>query len=125
MAIEVDGNESDLYGFAGTPIYLSPEVIKNDPYGKPVDIWACGVILYILLVGDLPFWNTDKNDLFFLIKTGSLNDTSKEWHSISSNAKDLILKMLTPDPERRLTASEALKHPWIQVNQIKKRNYFI
>ena len=58
-------------GFAGTPGYLSPEVLKKEPYGKPVDIWACGVILYILLVGYPPFWDEDQHRLYAQIKTGS------------------------------------------------------
>ena len=58
-------------GFAGTPGYLSPEVLKKDPYGKPVDIWACGVILYILLVGYPPFWDEDQHKLYAQIKAGA------------------------------------------------------
>lgn len=75
-------------GFAGTPGYLSPEVLKKEPYGKPVDIWACGkideeenrtknficslgVILYILLVGYPPFWDEDQHRLYNQIKAGA------------------------------------------------------
>lgn len=58
-------------GFAGTPGYLSPEVLKKEPYGKPVDIWACGVILYILLVGYPPFWDEDQHRLYAQIKSGA------------------------------------------------------
>lgn len=61
----------DLKGFAGTPGYLSPEVLKKEPYGKPVDIWACGVILYILLVGYPPFWDEDQHRLYGQIKAGA------------------------------------------------------
>ena len=58
-------------GFAGTPGYLSPEVLKKEPYGKAVDIWACGVILYILLVGYPPFWDEDQHRLYAQIKAGA------------------------------------------------------
>ena len=58
-------------GFAGTPGYLSPEVLKKEPYGKAVDIWACGVILYILLVGSPPFWDEDQHRLYAQIKAGA------------------------------------------------------
>ena len=57
-----------LVGFAGTPGYLSPEVLRKDPYAKGVDMWACGVVLYILLVGYPPFWDDDQHRMFQLIK---------------------------------------------------------
>lgn len=57
-------------GFAGTPGYLAPEVVRKEPYGRPVDLWACGVILYILLVGYPPFWDDNQSRLFELIKAG-------------------------------------------------------
>ena len=60
-----------LTGFAGTPGYLSPEVLKKEPYAKAVDIWACGVILYILLVGYPPFWDEDQHRLYAQIKAGA------------------------------------------------------
>jgi calcium/calmodulin-dependent protein kinase (CaM kinase) II len=64
LAIEVQGDQQAWFGFAGTPGYLSPEVLKKEPYGKAVDIWACGVILYILLVGYPPFWDEDQHRLY-------------------------------------------------------------
>lgn len=71
MAIEVQGDQQAWFGFAGTPGYLSPEVLKKEPYGKAVDIWACGVILYILLVGYPPFWDEDQHRLYAQIKAGT------------------------------------------------------
>lgn len=71
LAIEVQGEQQAWFGFAGTPGYLSPEVLKKEPYGKPVDIWACGVILYILLVGYPPFWDEDQHKLYAQIKAGT------------------------------------------------------
>ncbi|XP_025836399.1 calcium/calmodulin-dependent protein kinase type II subunit delta-like [Agrilus planipennis] len=71
LAIEVQGDQQAWFGFAGTPGYLSPEVLKKEPYGKPVDIWACGVILYILLVGYPPFWDEDQHRLYAQIKAGA------------------------------------------------------
>jgi len=69
LAVELEHpSEPSWYGFAGTPGYLSPEVLKREPYGKPVDIWACGVILYILLVGYPPFWDEDQKRLYSQIK---------------------------------------------------------
>ncbi|KPP67110.1 hypothetical protein Z043_114331 [Scleropages formosus] len=100
-------------GFAGTPGYLSPEVLRKDPYGKAVDLWACGVILYILLVGYPPFWDEDQHRLYQQIKAGAYDFPSPEWDTVTPEAKDLINKMLTINPAKRITASEALKHPWI------------
>ncbi|XP_011142935.2 calcium/calmodulin-dependent protein kinase type II alpha chain isoform X6 [Harpegnathos saltator] len=113
LAIEVQGEAQAWYGFAGTPGYLSPEVLKKEPYGKPVDIWACGVILYILLVGYPPFWDEDQHRLYAQIKAGSYDYPSPEWDTVTPEAKNLINQMLTVNPGKRITASEALKHPWI------------
>ncbi|XP_075589003.1 calcium/calmodulin-dependent protein kinase II isoform X11 [Dermatophagoides farinae] len=113
LAIEVQGEQQAWYGFAGTPGYLSPEVLKKDPYGKPVDIWACGVILYILLVGYPPFWDEDQHRLYAQIKAGAYDYPSPEWDTVTPEAKNLINSMLTVNPAKRITAAEALKHPWI------------
>ncbi|XP_076374399.1 calcium/calmodulin-dependent protein kinase II isoform X33 [Megalopta genalis] len=113
LAIEVQGDAQAWFGFAGTPGYLSPEVLKKEPYGKPVDIWACGVILYILLVGYPPFWDEDQHRLYAQIKAGSYDYPSPEWDTVTPEAKNLINQMLTVNPSKRITASEALKHPWI------------
>ncbi|XP_076296513.1 calcium/calmodulin-dependent protein kinase II isoform X24 [Lasioglossum baleicum] len=113
LAIEVQGDAQAWFGFAGTPGYLSPEVLKKEPYGKPVDIWACGVILYILLVGYPPFWDEDQHRLYAQIRAGSYDYPSPEWDTVTPEAKNLINQMLTVNPSKRITASEALKHPWI------------
>ncbi|TNM93410.1 hypothetical protein fugu_001586 [Takifugu bimaculatus] len=76
LAIEVQGDQQAWFGFAGTPGYLSPEVLRKDPYGKPVDMWACGVILYILLVGYPPFWDEDQHRLYQQIKAGAYDQRS-------------------------------------------------
>ncbi|XP_038587084.1 calcium/calmodulin-dependent protein kinase type II delta 1 chain isoform X5 [Micropterus salmoides] len=113
LAIEVQGDQQAWFGFAGTPGYLSPEVLRKDPYGKPVDMWACGVILYILLVGYPPFWDEDQHRLYQQIKAGAYDFPSPEWDTVTPEAKDLINKMLTINPGKRVTATDALKHPWI------------
>ncbi|XP_056901901.1 calcium/calmodulin-dependent protein kinase type II subunit gamma isoform X6 [Takifugu flavidus] len=113
LAIEVQGDQQAWFGFAGTPGYLSPEVLRKDPYGKPVDIWACGVILYILLVGYPPFWDEDQHKLYQQIKAGAYDFPSPEWDTVTPEAKNLINQMLTINPAKRITADQALKHPWI------------
>uniref|UniRef100_A0A673B5A5 calcium/calmodulin-dependent protein kinase n=1 Tax=Sphaeramia orbicularis TaxID=375764 RepID=A0A673B5A5_9TELE len=89
LAIEVQGDQQAWFGFAGTPGYLSPEVLRKDPYGKPVDMWACGVILYILL-----------HRLYQQIKAGAYDFPSPEWDTVTPEAKDLINKMLTINPAK-------------------------
>ncbi|XP_076007079.1 calcium/calmodulin-dependent protein kinase (CaM kinase) II beta 1 isoform X13 [Genypterus blacodes] len=113
LAIEVQGEQQAWFGFAGTPGYLSPEVLRKEAYGKPVDIWACGVILYILLVGYPPFWDEDQHKLYQQIKAGAYDFPSPEWDTVTPEAKNLINQMLTINPTKRITAQEALKHPWV------------
>uniref|UniRef100_A0A8C8E287 calcium/calmodulin-dependent protein kinase n=1 Tax=Oryzias sinensis TaxID=183150 RepID=A0A8C8E287_9TELE len=113
LAIEVQGDQQAWFGFAGTPGYLSPEVLRKEAYGKPVDIWACGVILYILLVGYPPFWDEDQHKLYQQIKAGAYDFPSPEWDTVTPEAKNLINQMLTINPTKRITAQEALKHPWV------------
>ncbi|XP_039639998.1 calcium/calmodulin-dependent protein kinase type II subunit delta isoform X13 [Perca fluviatilis] len=113
LAIEVQGDQQAWFGFAGTPGYLSPEVLRKDPYGKPVDIWACGVILYILLVGYPPFWDEDQHKLYQQIKAGAYDFPSPEWDTVTPEAKNLINQMLTINPAKRITADQAIMHPWI------------
>ena len=92
LAIEVQGDQTAWFGFAGTPGYLSPEVLKKEPYGKPVDIWACGVILYILLVGYPPFWDEDQHRLYSQIKAGAY-DVCSFLLSLSLFLVSLILEL--------------------------------
>ena len=115
LAIELEPSPNDIawHGFAGTPGYLSPEVLNKEPYGKMVDIWACGVILYILLVGYPPFWDDDQKRLYAQIKAARVEFPSPEWDSVANDAKQLILAMLSPDMNKRITAENALKNPWI------------
>ncbi|KAG6690820.1 hypothetical protein I3842_10G031600 [Carya illinoinensis] len=97
----------------GSPYYMAPEVLKRN-YGPEIDVWSAGVILYILLCGFPPFWaETEQGVAQAIIK--SVVDFRKDpWPKVSDNAKDLVKKMLNPDPKRRLTAQEVLDHPWLQ-----------
>jgi calcium/calmodulin-dependent protein kinase (CaM kinase) II len=118
LAIEVEEvTDVAWYGFAGTPGYLSPEVLKREPYGKAVDLWACGVILYILLVGYPPFWDEDQKRLYAQIKSAKYEFPSPEWDTVTAEAKALIRQLLNPDPTTRITAEEALKNAWISQRQ--------
>ena len=99
---------------SGAPLFLAPETILEDAIGRPVDIWACGVILFILLVGYPPFWSSNDEKLLLSILQGGYSMPSPYWDNVSSDAKDLVQRLIVVDPSKRLTASEALKHPWIQ-----------
>jgi len=117
LAVECEGDKTAWHGFAGTPGYLSPEVLRKEPYGKPADVWACGVILYILLVGYPPFWDEDQQRLYAQIKAAAYEYPSPEWDTVSKEAKDLIDLMLVLDQKKRISAGAALKHPWIAERQ--------
>lgn len=97
----------------GSAYYVAPEVLKRK-YGREIDIWSAGVILYILLSGVPPFWGETEKAIFDAILEGEIDFASEPWPSISNSAKDLIRKMLTHDPKKRITPSEVLEHPWIK-----------
>ncbi|EHA8590354.1 calcium-dependent protein kinase 29 [Cocos nucifera] len=97
----------------GSAYYVAPEVLQRN-YGKEIDVWSAGVILYILLCGSPPFWEDTEKGIFDAILRGEVDIQSSPWHAISANAKDLVLKMLTKDPKKRITAIQALEHPWLR-----------
>ena len=114
IAVRQDRDTKFWYGFAGTLGYLSPEVINREGYGKGVDIWACGVILYILLCGYPPFHNDDQRELFGSITNGRYEFHSPEWDTVTSKARDIVRSMLTVNQDNRPAASDLLTHPWIR-----------
>ncbi|XP_053408768.1 serine/threonine-protein kinase DCLK3-like isoform X6 [Mercenaria mercenaria] len=104
-----------IYTVCGTPTYVAPEILSEIGYGLEVDMWAVGVISYILLCGFPPFRSPDRNqtELFEFIKAGEYEFLSPYWDNISSSAKDLIEHLLVVDKKRRYTAIDVLSHPWI------------
>ncbi|XP_012454021.1 calcium-dependent protein kinase 21 isoform X1 [Gossypium raimondii] len=97
----------------GSAYYVAPEILRRS-YGKEVDIWSAGIILYILLSGVPPFWAETEKGIFDAISEGKLDFESQPWPSISETAKDLVRKMLTKDPKKRLTSAQVLEHPWMR-----------
>jgi serine/threonine protein kinase len=97
----------------GTPGYVAPEVLRGIAYGKEVDMWSIGVILYILLCGFPPFYDDNNKKLFSLIVHASYSFPDPYWTDVSDKAKDLVQKLLVIDPKKRLSADQALQHPWM------------
>ena len=95
----------------GTPYYIAPEVIHKD-YSNSCDEWSCGVTAYVLLCGYPPFEGETNEEIFERIKRGTYSFEDPEWEHISREAKQLIDKLLNKDPDKRITAREALHHPW-------------
>jgi calcium/calmodulin-dependent protein kinase I len=105
--------QSKMTTACGTPGYVAPEILKNEPYTRQVDLWSIGVILYILLCGFPPFYHDQTAKLYEQIKRGDYSFPSPYWDEISPEAKDLVRGLLTVDPAKRMTSDQVLKHPWI------------
>ncbi|NXX40269.1 DCLK1 kinase, partial [Tricholaema leucomelas] len=112
LATIVDG---PLYTVCGTPTYVAPEIIAETGYGLKVDIWAAGVITYILLCGFPPFRGIydDQEVLFDQILMGQVDFPSPYWDNVSDSAKELITMMLQVDVDLRFSALQVLEHPWV------------
>ncbi|XP_078612272.1 peripheral plasma membrane protein CASK-like isoform X23 [Branchiostoma floridae x Branchiostoma japonicum] len=113
VATNVPDNAFVSGGRVGTPHFMAPEIVRRDPYGKPVDVWSVGVMLYILLSGNLPF-NGTKDRLFDAIVKGRYHMNPRQWDHVSEQAKDLVARMLELDQNERITVHETLQHPWIK-----------
>jgi len=106
-------SEDNLKTACGTPSYVAPEILGGLPYGFEVDMWSCGVILYVLLCGFPPFYSNNDADLYTQIQSGIYSFPSPYWDNISPIAKDLIQRLLVVDPSKRLTSVQFLLHPFI------------
>ncbi|XP_036215332.1 phosphorylase b kinase gamma catalytic chain, skeletal muscle/heart isoform isoform X3 [Bactrocera oleae] len=128
FARQLKGDEK-LADLCGTPGYLAPETLKcnmfegSPGYSKEVDIWACGVIMFTLLVGCPPFWHRKQMVMLRNIMEGKYSFTSPEWADISEDPKDLIRKCLVVDPAKRITVKEVLKHPFFN-QMLRKQSRF-
>lgn len=113
---QIISQDDELTDLCGTPGYLAPEVLKVSlyddvpGYGRPVDMWACGVIMYTLLDGCPPFWNRNQVTMLRSIMMGRYSFNSTKWDDISNQSKDLISRLLTTSPQQRITSAEALNH---------------
>ncbi|XP_060939647.1 serine/threonine-protein kinase DCLK2 isoform X3 [Limanda limanda] len=116
--------EGPLNTVCGTPTYVAPEIISESGYGLKVDIWAAGVITYILLCGFPPFRSESnlQEELFDQILQGRLDFPSPYWDNITDSAKELIGKMLQVNVEARYTAQDVLSHPWVTDDAVMENN---
>ncbi|XP_055638917.1 peripheral plasma membrane protein CASK isoform X9 [Toxorhynchites rutilus septentrionalis] len=114
--------KSDGEGRVGCPHYIAPEVVARRIYGKACDVWGAGIMLHVLLSGRLPFHGSGKRLQEAIARGRVMLDTS-EWKQVSSTAKDLVLKMLSPNPINRPSISEILEHPWMRDRDKLQRNH--
>lgn len=98
----------------GTPGYIAPEILTNYEYSPASDLWAAGVILFILLSGSPPFYGRTHKEIFEKIKAGHWGFHGRNWGQVSDGAKDLVTRMLKQAPGERLTLRGVLEHPWIR-----------
>ena len=112
QAVRIDPS-SNLKEKSGTSYYIAPEVLMGS-YNKECDLWSIGVILFIMLVGYPPFNGQNDEEITKRILKGNLSLEDEEWQGISDEAKDLVRKLLCYDPKQRITARDALNHPWIK-----------
>lgn len=112
LAVEV---KIPLFTVCGTPTYVAPEILAETGYSLKVDVWAAGVITYIMLCGFPPFRspNKDQDELFDLILAGDFEFLAPFWDDVSDIAKDFVKKLLVVDPKLRYAAAQILTHPWI------------
>ena len=103
LARSLDGNQL-ASTTCGTPGYVAPEILLEEPYGMECDYWSIGVVAYILLSGAPPFYSEDNFKLFEQIKSCDYDFSDESWNDISAEAKDFITKILVADPKKRLTA---------------------
>eukprot|EP00826_Nyctotherus_ovalis_P024653 TRINITY_DN1902_c0_g2_i2.p1 TRINITY_DN1902_c0_g2~~TRINITY_DN1902_c0_g2_i2.p1 ORF type:complete len:313 (+),score=72.26 TRINITY_DN1902_c0_g2_i2:773-1711(+) len=113
--------DSKLKSALGTPYYIAPEVLLRN-YDERCDVWSCGVILYILLSGTVPFYGETDGEILAAVKRATFSFYSPVWEHISTEAKELVTKMLAFPPSRRITAHKAYTHRWITKRKFNKLN---
>ena len=117
--IQSDKSENKVLGSC---YYIAPEVL-NKKYNEKCDIWSCGVILYILLSGNVPFNGRDEREITQKIKLGKFDLNRKPFDNISEEAKDLIKQCLEMNVNKRISAKEAMEHPWFSL--LNTKEYFV
>jgi calcium/calmodulin-dependent protein kinase I len=115
------GEDSLMSTACGTPYYVAPEILKANPYTKDVDMWSIGVITYFLLAGFPPFMGDNLPEIVEQIVNADYSFPSPYWDEVSKEAKDFVKKLLVLEPEKRLTAEQALNHAWLLSNNLNEK----
>lgn len=105
--------DEKLNDIVGSAYYVAPEVLHRS-YSTEADVWSVGVIAYILLCGSRPFWARTESGIFRSVLKADPSFNEEPWPSLSSEAKDFVKRMLNKDPRKRITAAQALCHPWLR-----------
>lgn len=109
LAKQVKEQNSHLRTIAGTPYFISPDVLHGN-YGKECDIWSLGVVFYMMMTGKYPFDGSNRVEVFSKIKSGKFNMP----RNTSEECNDLLKRMICVNPAERITANDALHHPWLK-----------
>lgn len=102
-----------MRGVVGTPYYVAPEVLSGKDYNEKADVWSAGVILYIMLGGVPPFYGETVEETFEAVLRGNLRFPARIFRNVSTQARDLLRKMMCKDVSRRFSAEQVLRHPWV------------
>lgn len=119
LSSRLSGKDGVCRSHVGTSFYIAPEIIGGRDYGREVDLWACGVLLYITLSGQFPFFGDDEEEYYESVMRQEVEFPQEDWKHVSEAAKDLIGRLLEKEPGKRLEAVEALRHGWVMDETIE------
>lgn len=113
LANRLDGKDLKFWTSCGTLYYAAPEVLSTSSYTHKIDFWSLGVVMYVLLVGYLPFYHDHRAKTIDLIRRGKVHFDMNDWGDISPEARDLIRHLLTVDAKKRYGHEEIKNHAWL------------